>query len=96
LPQTLSTLLAVRALREPVQGLYGRGLLDMLRLAGSSDLVWNEIYFTNAEAIGAELEGFADGLREIAAAVKAGDREYLRDLFARANSEYAGLRESSW
>lgn len=96
LPQTLSTLLAVRALREPVQGLYGRGLLDMLRLAGSSDLVWNEIYFANAEAIGAELEGYADDLREIASAVKAGDRAYLRDLFARANGECAGLRESSW
>jgi prephenate dehydrogenase len=96
LPQTLSTLLAVRALREPVQALYGQGLLDMLRLAGSSDVVWNEIYFANAEAISAELEGYADGLREIATAVKAGDREYLRDLFTRANGESAGLRESPW
>jgi prephenate dehydrogenase len=96
LPQTLSTLLAVRALREPVQGLYGQGLLDMLRLAGSSDVVWNEIYFANADAISAELEGYADGLREIATAVKAGDREYLRNLFTRANGESAGLRESPW
>jgi prephenate dehydrogenase len=93
LPQTLSTLLAVRALREPIRGIFGQGLLDMLRLAGSTDAVWNDIYFSNADAIGDELKSFADALYAIAAAVKSGDRAYISELFAQANRDRAGLGE---
>ena len=90
-PQALSTILALHALREPTRGLFGQGLLDMLRLAHSSDAVWNDIYFANSDAVVAELERYEEQLRQFITVIKHGDRQGLRDIFERANQLSAGL-----
>lgn len=85
LPQTISTLLALHVLRDPIRGIYGQGLLDMLRLAQSSDAVWSDIYAENSVAVVDEIEAYAAQLQAFADIVKRGDKQALRHLFERAN-----------
>ncbi len=93
LPQSLATVLALQALREPTAGLFGQGLLDMLRLARSSDHVWNAIYQYNAQPIATELEAYAQRLLGFAQDVRAGRLSAVSAAFAQANSLAAGLPE---
>ena len=85
LPQTLSTVLALHALRRPTHGLFGQGLLDMLRLAHSSDAVWNDIYIANRAAIASELQTYIEELQRFAEILQSEDRHALRASFIEAN-----------
>ncbi len=91
LPQTLATLLAMQALREPTLGIFGQGLLDMTRLAHSADSVWGDIYAANADAVVHELTQFQQLLAEFSAAIQSGNRDAVRAFFTRANSAVAKL-----
>ena len=90
-PQLVAVALAseVRAGRIPLE-LAGSGLRDTLRLAGSPYDIWGEICRTNAENIGAALDGVIAAVERIRGRLGSGA---LKDDFDAANQLYKALRE---
>jgi prephenate dehydrogenase len=56
----------------------------MTRIAGSNARVWADIFLENREALLASLDGYREGLNEMAEALKAADGERLVALVGRA------------
>ena len=70
--------------------LAGRGLRDVVRLAGSPYGVWRDIVMTNSENIDAELDRLMQQIDHLRRNLRS--RE-LEDEFARANEVYKILRD---
>jgi prephenate dehydrogenase len=70
--------------------LAGRGLRDMLRLAGSPYSVWRDIVMTNSENVDAELDRLMQQIDHLRRNLRG--RE-LEDEFSRANQVYKTLRD---
>ena len=70
--------------------LAGRGLRDVLRLAGSPYAVWRDIVLTNTDNLDSALDRLAQGIEHLRANLR--QRE-LETKFAAANDVYKILRE---
>lgn len=89
LPHLVAFALAGALARSPMsqaaQSLYGAGLRDTTRIAGSDPALWRDILIDNRAAVLALLPGWRLALAELAAALEQGDAEGLE----------ATLREAS-
>jgi prephenate dehydrogenase len=96
LPQLVSLALA-RVVQDETDetgmplALAGKGLQDVLRLAGSSYSVWRDIFLTNRENIRHALDRLAQALDHLRANLSS--RE-LEEEFRAANDLYAALRKT--
>lgn len=68
----------------------GPSFRDLTRVAASSPEMWADIFFDNAAALDAAIDGFAQALAALRAAVAAGDEATVRALLDRA---YAARRQ---
>ena len=93
LPQLVSTALATTLAAELQSADHlraaGPGLVDMLRIAGSSYEIWGDILATNPEAIDAALGNFIARLEELRASLGS---ERTRAAFEAANAFAARVR----
>lgn len=71
----------------------GPSFRDAARVAGENPGLWADIYLRNAEEIASEAEAAADRLTEMAAAIRAGDRDVLRQWQERAADQRRNLIE---
>lgn len=71
-PQVVSSLMAAQLVDAPDQalGLAGQGLRDVTRIAAGDPRLWTQILAGNAEAIAQTLEGFAQDLGPVIAALR--------------------------
>lgn len=96
LPQIVASLLAARMVDAPEDALAlaGRGLADTSRIAASAPDLWAEIVPANAAALLPLLEGLADDLAALCAALREGGpvaEATTRDLVGRGNAGHARL-----
>ncbi len=69
----------------------GGGLRDYTRVAGSSPRMWADIAIANRMALAEAVEGLVAVLERIGERVRAGDRDALEELFARAAARRRGM-----
>lgn len=84
LPQLISSALSLTLDGRATRGLTGPGLRGMMRLAGSDEDLWGEIFAENADEIGPAIDDFIDVLRRLAGAMAQGDQTTLAKLMATA------------
>ena len=74
------------------------GLRDFTRIASSDPQMWQDICLANRDSMVEALERFGAGLDRLTDAVRRGDGEHVRSVFARARSireEYVRSTQSS-
>ena len=62
------------------------GLRDFTRIASSDPQMWHDICLANRDAVVAAIERFSAELGQLADAIRSGDGEFVRSVFARAKS----------
>ena len=62
------------------------GLRDFTRIASSDPQMWHDICLANRDAVVAAIERFSAELGQLADAIRSGDGECVRSVFARAKS----------
>jgi prephenate dehydrogenase len=72
----------------------GPSFRDATRVAGANSSIWTDIYAANSEAIAAEVDAVVERLREVAATLRAGDREAVTDWNERAAEARRRLLEA--
>jgi prephenate dehydrogenase len=82
---TLSAAIAAGELADQAIEYSGAGLRDTSRIAASSPALWAGILLDNQEACLASATRFRDRLGEVVAALEAGDRDRLVEVFAAAS-----------
>ena len=60
------------------------GFRDFTRIASSNPEMWHDICLANHDALVKMLEAFSDDLRQLAAAVRDSDSEFIKQTFVRA------------
>ncbi len=60
------------------------GFRDFTRIASSDPDMWHDICLANHDALVKMLEAYSDDLRELAAAVKNADSDFIKQMFTRA------------
>lgn len=87
LPHAIAFSLMSAAGKEPAALEAAAGsFLDMTRVAGSDLEMWTDIFMTNGEAVVAAVDGFAEELGRLRAAIAAGDGGQVRAILARGRA----------
>ena len=99
LPHVLANVLVSQAARTLARGdeplpRAGPSFRDATRVAGAASSVWTDIYMANSEAIAAEIEETVERLREVAAALRAGDAAGVESWNDRAREDRRRLLEA--
>jgi prephenate dehydrogenase len=99
LPHVLANVLVAQAARTLARGdeplpRVGPSFRDATRVAGASSGVWTDIYLANREAIAEEIDETVARLREVAAALRAGDGGAVEDWNDRAREDRRRLLEA--
>jgi prephenate dehydrogenase len=71
----------------------GPSFRDAARVAGENPALWADIYLRNGEEIAAEADAAADRLKEMAEAIRSGDRDALEQWQERAAVQRRSLLE---
>ena len=98
LPHVLADLLVAQA----SQGLgdgerlpeVGPSFRDATRVAGANPAIWGDIFAANAEAVADQVEAAASRLEEVAALLRAGDRDGVSAWHSRASEQRRALLEA--
>jgi prephenate dehydrogenase len=98
LPHVLADLLVAQA----SQGLgdgerlpeVGPSFRDATRVAGANPAIWADIFAANSEAVADQVEAAAERLGEVAALLRAGDREGIAAWHLRASEQRRALLEA--
>jgi prephenate dehydrogenase len=97
LPHVLANLLVAQAARvlggEDEQRLpaVGPSFRDATRVAGANTAIWTDIYLSNKDALIASIDGLAERLGEVRAALEAGDAAGVSDWNDRARVDREAL-----
>ena len=86
LAYTLMDVLGRRKERAEIFEFSAGGLRDFTRVASSDPQMWHDICLANRDAMVAAIERFSVGLDQLADAIRSGDGEFVRSVFARAKS----------
>jgi prephenate dehydrogenase len=95
LPHVLANVLVSQAAGTLAEGdvrlpATGPSFRDATRVAGASSAIWTDIYVSNRDALGAEIDRTIERLRAVRASLQAGDR----DAIAAWNDAAAGDRRA--
>ena len=85
--------LAQRDNRELLLSFAASGFRDFTRIAASSPEMWRDICMANREALLRELQSYIAELKQMSAALEAGDAERLEQTFRAARELRAGWTE---
>ena len=86
LAYTLMDVLGRRKERAEIFEFSAGGLRDFTRVASSDPQMWHDICLANRDAMVAAIERFSVGLDQLTDAIRSGDGEFVRSVFARAKS----------
>ena len=86
LAYTLMDVLGRRKERAEIFKFSAGGLRDFTRVASSDPQMWHDICFANRDAMVAAIERFSAELDQLTDAIRSGDGEFVRSIFARAKS----------
>ena len=86
LAYTLMDVLGRRKERAEIFKFSAGGLRDFTRVASSDPQMWHDICLANRDAMVAAIERFSAELDQLADAIRSGDGEFVRSIFARAKS----------
>ena len=86
LAYTLMDVLGRRKERAELFKFSAGGLRDFTRVASSDPQMWHDICFANRDAMVAAIERFSAELDQLTDAIRSGDGELVRSIFARAKS----------
>ncbi|HEY8467184.1 MAG TPA: prephenate dehydrogenase/arogenate dehydrogenase family protein [Solirubrobacterales bacterium] len=100
LPHVLANVLvdqAVAAASEESERLpeAGPSFRDATRVAGSNPRIWADIFASNADVVGAEIDAVIERLREAAEVIRSGDRDRILAWQREARSARARLLEGA-
>ena len=86
LAYTLMDVLGRRKDRAEIFKYSAGGLRDFTRVASSDPQMWHDICLANRDAMVAAIERFRGELDQLTDAIRSGDGEFVRSVFARAKS----------
>ena len=86
LAYTLMDVLGRRKERAEIFRFSAGGLRDFTRVASSDPQMWHDICLANRDAMVAAIERFRGELDQLTDAIRSGDGEFVRSVFARAKS----------
>ena len=86
LAYTLMDVLGRRKERAEIFKFSAGGLRDFTRVASSDPQMWHDICLANRDAMVAAIERFSAELDQLTDAIRSGDGEFVRSVFARAKS----------
>ena len=86
LAYTLMDVLGCRKERAEIFKFSAGGLRDFTRVASSDPQMWHDICLANRDAMVAAIERFSAELDQLTDAIRSGDGEFVRSIFARAKS----------
>jgi prephenate dehydrogenase len=72
----------------------GPSFRDATRVAGANPAIWGDIFAANAEAVADQVEAAASRLEEVAALLRAGDRDGVSAWHSRASEQRRALLEA--
>ena len=98
-PHVLANVLANQAVRSLGDGTprlpaTGPSFRDATRVAGAHPTLWREILLANRDAVGAELDAFADELARVRAHLRSRDAEALERWIETARADRRRLQEA--
>ena len=98
-PHVLANVLANQAARSlgddaPRLPATGPSFRDATRVAGANPSLWRDILLANRDAVGAELDAFADELTRVRDDLRRGDAEALQRWIETARADRRRLREA--
>jgi prephenate dehydrogenase len=98
-PHVLANVLANQAARSlgddaPRLPATGPSFRDATRVAGANPALWRDILLANRDAVGAELDAFADELTRVRADLRRGDADALQRWIEEARADRRRLREA--
>ena len=86
LAYTLMDVLGRRKERAEIFKFSAGGLRDFTRVASSDPQMWHDICLANRDEMVAAIERFSTELDQLTDAIRSGDGEFVRSIFARAKS----------
>ena len=86
LAYTLMDVLGRRKERTEIFKFSAGGLRDFTRIASSDPQMWHDICLANRDEMVAAIERFSAELDQLVDAIRGGDGEFVRSIFARAKS----------